>query len=237
MPLKQSLNATEYGALPETERGNYKLVGQNYVPDIEGVENLPGLTSALAKERADRENAQAALKPFEGIDPAKYNELVELEKQVNVGKLTSKGEYDQAKQLIEQQATDRISTAEKRAEEKIITSQLTLGLIKGGVLPERLEDALEIARKTVRLAKDDNLEVVGADGKPTGVDFNKFVTEEFKAKKPYFYAPSNVSGTGAENGTRGKTIEGDLSGKSAFERLKAANEQQAATQQAALAST
>lgn len=209
--------------MPEPARGFYKLVGTNYVPDIEGIDNLPGLEGAYRTEKQKREDLEKAAKRFDGVDPDKYHQLLALEQSQEVGKLAGKGEYDKAKQLIETQATEKITAAEKRAAEKIIMSQLTVALSQAGVLPERLEDALEVTRKLVRLAKDDTLEVVGKDGQPTGVDFAKFVREDLKASKPWYYAPANATGTGAENNTGGVAAGVDILKMSASDRLDYAN--------------
>lgn len=230
MAYKPSLTSDEYNALPESARGFYKLVGTTYVPDIDGIDNLPGLTSALASERTARETAEKLAKRFTdtGITPERLAELLELEQSQQVGKLTGKGEYDKAKQLIESQATEKITAAEKRAHEKIIDAQLTVALSQAGVLPERLEDAKEVTRKLVRVAKDDSLEVIGKDGQPTGVDFSKFVKEDLRTAKPWYYAPASATGTGAENNTSGAPAGVDIMKMSATQRLEHANAQAAA---------
>lgn len=228
MAYKPSLTSDEWNALQEPARGFYKLVGANYVPDIEGIDNLPGLEGAYRTEKQKREDFEKALKRFEGVDPDKYQQLLTLEQSQEVGKLAGKGEYDKAKQLIESQATEKITAAEKRAAEKMIVSQLTVALSQAGVLPERLEDAMEVTRKLVRLAKDDTLEVIGKDGQPTGVDFAKFVKEDLRAAKPWYYAPANATGTGAENDTNGNPAGVDIMKLSATQRLDHANKQSAA---------
>lgn len=202
MPLKQSLTADEHGALPEAERGNYKLVGTNYVPDVEGIDNLPGLASALDRERQRANDLDKALKPFSGLTAERVQQLLDLEKSQNIGKLTSKGEFDAAREQIEKDANQRVSDAEQRARNVTIDYKLDQALIKAGVIPERLEVAKMLARQRVKLMEDDSLSVVGPDGKVSGTTLDKFLSEDFKTQNAYLYQPNGGAGTGAQPGTK-----------------------------------
>jgi len=223
MALKPSLTTDEHAALDAAQQPFYKQLGTGFVLDVDGIDNLPGLEGAYRTEKQKREDLEKAAKPYAGIDPTKYAQLLELEKAQQVGTHLNKGEYEKAKELIERNADEKVTNAEKRAAAKMTDSQLSLILTKAGVLPERLEDAMDIARKIVRLAKDDTLEVVKGENEII-TDAAKFFAEEWKQQKPYFYAPASTSGTGSQNGTNGSGLTGvDLSKMSATERLKYAN--------------
>jgi len=203
MVLKASLTADEHGALPDTEKTNYKLVGSAYVPDIEGIENLAGLTSALASERTARETAEKSLKPYQGVDVAKYQQLIQAEKDQHLGSLTSKGDYDTALATVKSDYDTQITALKKQMDEKDIDYGLKSALVDAGVIKERLDDAMMVTRPRVTLLEDRSLGLL-KDGKPDlTVDFKKFASEVLKAEKPWYYAPGNGKGTGAENGTRG----------------------------------
>src|ERR1044071_8704519 len=103
MALKQKLTAAEHAALgSDAERGYYKQAGADYVLDIEGVDNVTSLTSALQSERTRANTAETNLKKFEGVDPDKWKQYVAAEQNSGVAKLADKGQYDQALATVTQ---------------------------------------------------------------------------------------------------------------------------------------
>lgn len=207
MVLKQSLTAEAHAALPEGERGYYKEHEGVFVPDIEGVVNLPGIVSTYQKERSDKEALQKWAKPFQdaGVTFEEITELRELKRSSELGKLTSKGEYDEAKKRIEADAQAKVEDANRRATEKMIMAQQQLALINAGVKRERLEDAMLVTRPTLKLGQNDSLVMVIPDaaGQPTDVNFDEYLAGDFKTKKAWYFEPGNGNGTGADPNNKG----------------------------------
>lgn len=200
---KQTLTADEYTALPEPARGFYKLVGTNYVPDIEGVDNLPGLTSALQKERTDRENAQNALKPFQtaGLTPERITELLALEQSTKVGKLANRGEYEAALAAEKKPLLDENATLKQQLDEQALDHGLDAVLLKAGVIPERLGNAKLAAKNHVRVGEGRKLEVV-ENGQVVATDLEKYFGGDFKTKNLYFFNGNGGAGSGATGSTQ-----------------------------------
>lgn len=208
MPLKQKLTAAEHQALAsDTDRANYKLVGSDFVLDVEGVDNITSLTSALATERSARQTAETNLKKFEGVDVERYKTLTAAEQGQQLGKLTDKGQYDKALETVNQQHEAKQKELQQKLDAQAIDHALSLGLSAAGVIPARLKDALQIARPMVAV-HEGSVGVLGADGK---VDLTKpldqWLGQDFKKDRAYLYAPNGNSGSGAQNGTN--TATGD----------------------------
>jgi hypothetical protein len=204
---KQSLTTDEHAALPEAARGFYKQVGSNYVPDIEGVDNLPGLTSALASERTARETAEGALKPFKGYTPERLAELTALEQSSKLGKLTSKGEYDQALAQVNATHTQEKEALNKRLADQALDHGLDAVLLRAGVIDNRLGNAKLAAKNHVRVAENGTLEIIGANGQPAGVEVDKFFTGDWKTNNLYFFNGNGGAGSGSTGGGNQATGE------------------------------
>jgi hypothetical protein len=196
---KQTLNADELAALPEAARGFYKQVGSNFVPDIEGVDNLPGLTSALASERTARETAQNALKPFTaaGVTPERVTELLALEQSSRVGKHMSKGEYDTALETQLKPVQTENATLKEQLRNQGLDHKLDQVLIAAGVINDRLPKAKKIAKDYVRVADDGTYEVIGDDGKPTSHKFDEFWGGAFKKDNLFLFSGNGGAGSGS----------------------------------------
>ena len=199
MAYKQTLTAEEHGALPEAARGFYKQVGNSFVPDIEGIDNLPGLTSALQSERSAREQAEGALKPFKGLTAERIAELTALEQSTKLGKLTSKGEYDTALETVKSGYEQTITGLNQKLHDQALDHGLDSVLLSAGVDPKRLSNAKLAAKPHVRVADNGALEVVNpSDQKPTGTELKKFFGDDWKKDNLYFFLPSGGAGSGAD---------------------------------------
>lgn len=203
MALKQSVSTEEHGTLADSLKPLYKQHGTGYVLDVEGIENITGLTSALASERTARETAEGALKPFKGMTAERLAELTALETSTKLGKLTSKGEYDTALETVKSGYETQISDLQKRLNEQALDHGLDSVLLTSGVIPERLGNAKKAARDYVRVAENGQLEVINpSDQKPTGTDLKKFFGEDFKSKNLYFFNGNGGAGSGATGGAQ-----------------------------------
>lgn len=209
MPLKQKLTATEYAALAsDAERSNYKLVGADYVPDVEGVDNLPALVNAYGTVKGEKETLTTQLKQFEGVDPVKYREYVAADQKAGIAKIVDKGQYDQALETVTAQKDGTISELQQKLNAQAVDFALTTGFATAGVIPERMKDALQIARPLVGVNADGSPGVLGKDGKvDLTIKFDDWLKNDFKKERAYLYQPNGNGGSGAQNGTN--TATGD----------------------------
>lgn len=204
MALKQSVTADEHGALAEPLKALYKANGTGFVLDVEGIDNITGLTSALSKERTDRETAQAALKPYQtaGVTPERLAELLALDQSTKLGKLTSKGEYDEALAAVRTDFETKLTQAQQKLQEQALDHGLDSVLLRAGVIPERLANAKLAAKNHVRVASDGKLEVIGPNGQPNGAELDKFFAGDFKTGNLYFFNGNGGAGSGAQDNTK-----------------------------------
>lgn len=87
----------------------------------------------------------------------------------------------------------------KRTRDDAVREKLT----KAGVIPDRLADALALALPHVHVKDDgESLYLKDADGNPRVIDVDRWVAEEYKAARPYFFAASQAGGAGATAETK-----------------------------------
>lgn len=182
--------------------------GGGYVldADVEAHPTVAGLRTTKDKATAARKAAETALARFKDVDPERYAQLVkEAEDREAAGgdkpdveKLRKKVEADVRKELE--------PTIRERDELKVAMEKHQLfdvadaAALKGGVLPERLDDARKVYADFIRLNAGKKVEVLDDEGEPSGETLEKFFAERFKKQKPWFYAGSGASGGGATGG-------------------------------------
>jgi len=219
VPLKKSLTKAEWEALPEPSRKFYETEkvyvadGENWKLDAE-TEDVSGLKSALQKERdaaakLEREKRELAEK-YKDVDPVKYAELIAAAEQKESDELKSKGKYDE---WIEKQTKKHndalaakdaiIATKDAELDRVIIENGLRRMFEDGGVLPERMEDAMDHMRANRRAKRNEKgqLVILDEDGEtPLDASPEVFAKQLFKEKKPWLYAPTGNGGSGADAG-------------------------------------
>ena len=196
----------------EPFRGAYveKEGGGGYVldADVEAHPSVAGLRTTKEKTSAELKKTTAALAKFKDVDPERYAQLVkEAEEREAAGvgqpdaeKLRKKLEADIRKEL--EPVTAERDTLKVQLEKHQLFDVADAAALKGGVLPERLEDARAVYARFVKLNVG-KVEVLDKDGDPTGEPVEKFFAERFKEMKPWFYAGSGASGGGAQPGAGG----------------------------------
>lgn len=210
MPLKQQLTTAEHAALgSDAERGYYKQVGANYVLDVEGIDNITSVVSTMQAERTRANTLQSDLKKYDGVDVDRYRQLVSADQGQQLGKIVDKGQYDKAVETINAQHKAELDARDARLNAQAIDHSLTLALSQAGVIPERLNDALQIARPLVGVL-DGAVGVLGADGKvDAALKLDKWTGETFKKDRAFLFQPNGNGGSGAQNGTSGQGGQGE----------------------------
>ena len=124
--------------------GRYKL-------DADGVEDVSGLKSALDKEREDRRKAREELAKFRDVDPAKYKELLERQRELDEKTLLEEGE-------VEKIVENRVTSMRKKYEDEATTLRSESTAMKG-----RLENLLidsEVQREALPLVIETGIDDV-----------------------------------------------------------------------------
>jgi hypothetical protein len=244
MAYKRNLTKAEWELLPETTRKFltdekvYVADGENFKLDADDSEDVTKLSAAIKKERDVRAQFEKDLKAerekFKDVDLEKYNQFVVDAEAKETDELKSKGKIDELIEKSKLREKGINDGWQKKYDELLaqhdklrVDHRLRKAFEDGGVIPDRIDDAVELTKKVVRLTDKGELEVLdGPDGSPLDASLDIYAKELLKEQKPWLYAASDAAGTGAQNGTHGSAFP-DLSKLSATERLKVANRAEA----------
>jgi hypothetical protein len=252
-PMLIEYTKEQYDALPMAQQKLCAEKDGKYTFEFETPTEVSGLKKNKDQLLQDLAKAKSDLKNYEGIDPAKYAELVKAQEEAERAALEGKGQW----QVLEQQLKDQAAQREKQLLDK--HEQEKKGYedrVKSlsGALEAKLVDAEVIAalskhtkavdlmmphvKSRVKVFDEDGnfvAKVVDEKGNPrigdaqgTPMTLDQLV-EELKASDAYKRAfdANPAGGSGASNGGNGSGLGSDISKLSPVERLKAANKQQA----------
>lgn len=160
-----------------------------------------------------------ALEKYKDVDPAKYNELMSIQRQLDEKKLIEAGKIDE---VVEQRVKNlrddlngklentsrELQSAQKRLEVLIIDNAVREAATKAGVLPTAVDDVLLRAKTVfsledgVAVPKDrDGKVIFGRDGQnPMGI--SDWIGS-LKEAAPHLYQPSAGGGASGSGGARG----------------------------------
>jgi hypothetical protein len=190
--LKAVLSEEEHGKLEASEQEFYtKNDKGNYVANVEGVEDVTGLKSALGSEREQNKtnknqirDLEGKLKTWEGYDPEEVKAAVEQSRALKDKKLISEGKIDE---LVAQRTERAVADFESQkkafnAELEKVTGErdsfknkLHSVLIDNkisevatkpeiGVLPQALPDVTVRVRKIFKVNEEGKLEPRDSEG-------------------------------------------------------------------------
>lgn len=198
--MKAKLTQTEFDSLTDaTVKAAYEKQGDSYyftgeVPDV------TKLQSALETERTRASNAETAMAAFKGIDPKKYTELLELEKQANTDKLKDPAGVEARFTQMQSDFETRLQKERERADNLTIERTLESALIAAGVHKDALPEAMDAARKRVKPIGTDpsRLGVLAEDGATmTATALKDWLAGDFKTTKSFFFVDDGAGGTGS----------------------------------------
>lgn len=219
MALKFKIKAlTE---VEEAVRGMYRQDGDSYVLDVVGVVDK----DAHDQFRNNNIQLQQQLEKFKNVDPTKYQELLDLQRQLNEGELLKAGKIEEVvngrvavmRTTLEGERDTfkaRADKAETQLSILLIDSAVRTEALKQGAHPTALDDMVLRARSTYQMVdgvptpKNEKGEVVyGKDGK-TPMPITEWVPG-LKKVAPHLFQGS--AGGGAGGGARpGATPTGNL---------------------------
>lgn len=154
----------------EAVRTLYKQEGDSYVLDVEGAVDR----TRLDEFRNNNVLLQQQLEKLKGIDPVKYNELVDLDRQVKEKELIKAGDIEGVVNgrvaAMREEWTGRATTAETalaQAHQQLavlmIDNSVRAEAIKLGVLPTAIDDVILRARALYQM--ENGVPVPKAEGK------------------------------------------------------------------------
>lgn len=210
MPFKYKLATLD--GLPDAHKILYKQEGSEFVLDTEGV--VP--KDKLDEFRNNNIALQQQLDKLKDVDPIKYRELINLDKQVREGELIKAGKLDEVVNLRvgEMKTSLEAQIAEKDTVINQTTSQLSILLIDNqvksaaltlGIHPTAVDDIVLRARgvftvdKGTPLPKDASGNVIyGKDGS-TPMTIQDWA-QGLKKTAPHLFVGSFGSGAGGGRG-------------------------------------
>jgi len=204
--------------VPENFRNLYKADNGKFVMDIEG---------AVPKERLDefRTNniqLQQQLDRLKDVDPAKYRELMDLDRRFKEKQLIEAGKVDEVvnlrvgamKEELEgrlNSTTTELSKANQQLSVLMIDNAVKTAALKAGVLPTALDDVVLRARGVYQMdkgqpvPKNDKGEVIyGKDG-TTPMATDEWIVN-LKKIAPHLFQGSQGSGAGGGRGAPGTDL-------------------------------
>jgi hypothetical protein len=223
MPIKAIVE--DINQVEEPQRALYKETDGKFVLDVEPVggyalEDVGGLKTALGATRRERDDAMAALKPFEGIDPDKardafkrVDEFAKFDPEKEADKIVAGKVEAMKSQLIEQHTaetrklSERVSVFESAARRLGVTDRISKALDKAGATPEG-RDVLEAymakfvkagftedaALKIDVVDDKGNPRIKNAEGEAMSIED---LAEELRTKMPANFQASSRGGSGA----------------------------------------
>jgi hypothetical protein len=246
MANKRQLTKVEWEALPEatrqvfTEQKVYVPDGENWKLDADDSEDVTKLSAAIKKERDARAQLEKDLRTerekLNGVDLEEYNRLKAEKDSKETDELKSKGKIDEIIEKhnlkvaeLKKDYEARLSTKEEELNRFKVDLKLRAAAEKGGVLPEVLDDVVDLHRKRVRFTEKGEMQILDKDDTPLDVSVEGYFKEMYPQTPSgaYYYKASGVGGMGT-NGNHSPPPNGvDLSKLSATERLKVANRAEA----------
>lgn len=216
MGLKYSIAKLE--DVPESVRSFYVQQGDKFVLDAEGV--VP--KDKLDEFRTNNIELQRQLEKFKNVDPAKYNELLEIDRKIKEKELLDAGKVDElvnlriktmreAFEAEKNQLTNDLSVANSKLEQLLIDNVIKTSAIKLGVIPEAVDDVVLRAKGVFRIENglpipkgSDGKVVYGKDGtSPMSVD--EWLTG-LKTSAKHLFQGSYGSGAGGGNRSGGADL-------------------------------
>lgn len=195
MALKRKISATAYEALSDEGKGYYKLVGEDYVLDLEGGDTGPSqadidaLKQAKDHEKTARQNAEKELRALKAAGEGSGAEAETL-----------KGEIAALTERLNSRDSSLKKAALEAAASKVTGSSKYPKIMLPHVMGRLQADIDESGNAVVK--------ILGADGKPSNLNFDQLV-EEFKKDKEFEGLMLGSQSSGGEGGKPG----GDGGGK------------------------
>lgn len=157
----------------ELKDGNPVWLDTNGAEGVIQGDTITRLNGEAATHRKDKEKAEAALKLFDGIDPAKAKEAIDTIGKLDKGKLLDAGKVDDLTNQIKAQFTEQL-TAEQKINADLRNNLNKTKLVNAFSTSEFVKDKLalpmDVAQSyfssNIEFDDNGNMSFKGADGNP-----------------------------------------------------------------------
>lgn len=224
MALKYELESLD--GLDKTVASEYREENGKYFLDVEGV--VPKARhDEFRNNNIELNNKLTDLqKQFEGVDPKKHQELMQLEADYKSGKL--KGDDVDVEKLVSERAStiaaqfegeitglkDTLSTTQKQLEVLLVDSEVNRAAVQSGVLPSAATDVVLRAKSAFKV--ENGKAVPYKDGNPvysrdgvTPMSVSDWIID-LKKSAPHLFE-GNKGGGSSGNGSNGTRDRSDMS--------------------------
>ncbi len=232
MALKHKINSAAYAKLDKIIQDEYKKDGEDFVLDVDGLEDTGTLVRAKEHEVNRRKTAEQKVKDAEQKALDIQAELEELrEAKAKGGDAVSAAEKKAAEKLAkrEKELTDANAALQKALEEQMVTT--VAGNLASELAGENSELLLpHLSKRLVAVYKDGKVTtaVLGADGQPSAVTLDELKKEVLSSPKfatvVVASKGSGSGGTGPRKGAGGSGAAKKLSEMTATEEATFARE-------------
>lgn len=114
---------------------------------------------------------------------------------------------------------ERADSAEAKLRKVLHVDRVRAMALTAGILPDRIEDAMLILERRTDLTDDEKgLVVKDKDGNVSATRVEDFLEREFKAEKPWLYAATGTTGSGARQSTGTPATRSDQAARAAEQR-------------------
>lgn len=237
MPLNLIVDAVE--TLPAEVQALYvKKDDGKFHLDVSGVPDVTKLEGALATERASAEALRKALKSYDGLDPVKTRDILNMFDQNEEMKLIKDGHIDKVLELRTEKIktqfvkeTDALKGDLAKANQKasawsgrVLENQVRAAAAKVGIFPSAIIDVFNRAVRDGFTLDDDGNAIKVVNGTLQVSQNGNYTLDEYMASlrdtAPHVFPAGSSGGGAAPSGSdvdvKGKTIK-----RSAFDALPA----------------
>jgi hypothetical protein len=211
MALKFKLTKAEFDALADALKEHYKAIGEDYILQGEGIEDVTGLKSAFEKEKKERKRLAGEAEKYKDLDPEKARAALLKLQELDDKELVDKGEYDRVLAKKEKEWKDERVTLEQQITERNarldrfeLINPVRDAALKAGVLADDIDIVLSHTSPRFKLNDKRKVVVLDKDGDPTELTLDKYFGEVYKQEHPKFYQATNAGGSGATQTNGGK---------------------------------
>lgn len=164
------------GNLEKDDKGNPIYIGAGNKEMTIEPNTISRLNAEAKAHREAKETAEAALKPFEGIDPVEAKKAIADMKDVDLSKMVEAGEVEKVKQTITEQFTTQLAEKDKALADSNGTIN-SLRLDRAFDTSSFINDNV-ILPDYVRMKYGDRFKVVEGKVVPHGADGNPLPSKE-----------------------------------------------------------
>lgn len=221
--MKLNLTTEEYDSLDESLKNEYKLDGEGYALNVEGLEDTGALKRAKEHEKERRQKVEAELKELKEALTAKEDEIIDLRKGA-VSKDDVEALERSYKEKLEKSSKEyeeRIGNAEGSLRNMLVDNVATKLANEISTVPDLMSGAIAARLTTEIVDGKATTRVLDQNGNLSALTVDE-LKKEFIANEKFssIIVGSNASGSGATGSGNGGGASKKFSDMSEAERVQ-----------------